>query len=68
KIIFSNSRIMSRSMTADLSYSQLNSKSKQPILVTSFLLNTKKLEKLLQPAQFKITTSNRRNFEGIILK
>ncbi|MFT6035435.1 MAG: hypothetical protein ACI9XJ_001005 [Marivirga sp.] len=55
-------------MTADLSYSQLNSKSKQPILVTSFLLNTKKLEKLLQPAQFKITTSNRRNFEGIILK
>jgi hypothetical protein len=68
KIIFSNSRIMSRTATADLSYSQLNFKSKQPILITSYLLNMGELKKLLQPSQFKITASNRRNFEGIMLK
>lgn len=68
EVIFSDHRIGTRTPTAHLSYSQLNFKSGEPLLITSFVANTKELNKLLGNGNFKRTTHNRKLFEGIRLK
>jgi hypothetical protein len=68
EVIFSERRIGTRTPTAHLSYSQLNFRSTEPLLITSFVLNTEKLNKLLGNGSFKRTTQNRKFFEGIRLK
>ncbi len=68
EVIFSNPRFGTRTPTRHLSYTQLNFRSQKPIVITSFLMNTKEVNKLLGRGGFKKTSTNRNLFEGIKLK
>ncbi|WMN11514.1 hypothetical protein QYS49_38650 [Marivirga salinae] len=57
-----------RITTAHLSYSQLNFKSKEPIIFTSFVLTTKEMDKLLGKKARKVDKTIRKFFEGIHIK
>lgn len=64
-VIFSQRRFSSRSPTMNLEYSELIFKSGRSILITSYLMDTKKLEKFLGHRKYLKSYRNRGNFEGI---
>ncbi|GAB3650685.1 hypothetical protein GCM10028791_18300 [Echinicola sediminis] len=65
EVVFSGPRFNSRTLTQHLSYSQLNFKSREPLIITSFVLNTSKLKKLLGNGLYRKTELDRGLFEGI---
>jgi amino acid transporter len=65
RVTFSQQRFSSRSPTMNLEYSELIFKTGQTILITSYVMNTHKLEKLFGNRKYKKSYRNRGNFEGI---
>ncbi|MGM0580708.1 MAG: hypothetical protein ACQETL_08510 [Bacteroidota bacterium] len=57
-----------RTTTAHLSYSQLKFKSKDPIIVTSFVLTTKEMDKLLGDKAKNVITTRRKFLERVKIK
>ncbi len=57
-----------RTTTAHLSYSQLKFKSKNPIIVTSFVLTTKEMDKLLGDNAKNVITTRRKFLERVKIK
>jgi hypothetical protein len=68
ELILSERMISTRSTTGHLSYSQLKFKSKDPIIVTSFFLTTKEIDKLMGHRAKEVVKTRRNIFEGIKLK
>lgn len=67
-LILSERMFYRRTTTAHLSYSQLKFKSKEPIIVTSFVLTTKEMDKLVGNRARKVDNTIRKLFEGIHIK
>jgi len=64
-LLLSEKMFYRRTTTAHLSYSQLNFKSKEPIIVTSFVLTTKEMDKLIGNRARQVDKRIRKLFEGI---
>ena len=65
EVIFSERRFNSRTPTAHLSYTELIFQNNEHLLVTSFLLNTKEMKKIIGKESYKETVRTRGLFEAI---
>lgn len=65
EVIFSERRFNSRTPTAHLSYTELIFQNNEHVVITSFLLNTKEMKKLLGKGNYKETVRTRGVFEAI---